>query len=206
MKKLIILFIMMFALTSCENHKTDILPKEEVVEEDSLFQDYMNLGQILKLENRIKLDAATFAAACMIVHYCESNLVTNITGKGINNDANQTGIFQITEKTRKLLKIPELKKLSRKEQIYYYGVYLRACPKKALLSIKTSIDLHILHFAPFRYNRKILSKVSNHYLKALDKNKDNIITENDLILFEKSRIKNSKQISHIYDQFFNMTI
>lgn len=192
---------MMFSLTSVESHHiSDLVPNEEQIEEDSLFQDYMNIGKRLQDQNLISIDAATFAAASITVHYSESNLNPKA------NYDNQTGIFQITKSTRQLLNIPELSNLTRKEQLVYYEQYLRACSSKALLKVKNSIDLHILHFAPSRTNKIILSQVTNKGLRGLDRNKDNVITREDLRLFEKDQLKYSQQISHIYDQFFKNSI
>lgn len=195
MKKILISFIMIFTLISCENHKTDIFPNEEVVEEDSLFQDYMNIAY--RLGDLITIDAATFAAASITVHYSES-AYQNVTG-----DADSNGIFQATKATRKALNISSMENMPVREQLVQYEVFLRACSKKALQSIKNSEDLHALHFAPSRMFSKILSKASNRNLKALDKNKDGVITRDDLKLFQQQRVKDSQQVKIIYDQFFN---
>lgn len=187
---------MMFSITSFGNHsKLDLFPKEEKVDENSLFQDYMNLA--IRLGNRISIEPAQFAAASMIVHYAESGLQTTVKG-----DNHSTGIWQCTKGTRKALKIPEMSNLLRQEQLLYYEKFLLACPKKALLAIRNSVDLHTLHFAPSRTRNQILCEASNHNLKALDRNKDGVITKDDLLLFEEHRIKQSEQITVLYNQFF----
>lgn len=200
MKRILILFIMMFSITSFGNHsKVDNIPKEDIVEEDSLFQDYMNLA--INLGDLITIDPATFAAACITVHYSESNFQKNVIG-----DNHSVGIWQVTKKTRKALSIPDISNMTIKEQLVYYEKYLRACPKNALSKVKNSIDLHVLHFAPFRTNKNILSKVCNKHLRGLDRDKDGVITREDLKLFQEKRIRNSQQVTNIYDQFFNSKV
>lgn len=191
----------MLSLNSCDNNQTpQLLSNEEVIEENSLFQDYIEIGN--RLQDVLNIDAVTFAAASMIVHYAESGLQTNVIG-----DNYSMSICQLTKQTRKLLNIPnDIKNSSRKQQLIYYESYLRACSKKALASIKNSVDLHALHFAPSRVNKKVLSKVSNRNLKALDFDNDGIISKNDLLLFEKHRMQESKQVTNIYDQFFNQKV
>ena len=146
------------------------------------------------MQDVLTIDAYDFAIASMIVHYSESNLKTNAYGKGVNTASSQVGIFQITEATRKALNIPKLDSLTLSEQLLYYEKYLRNCNKNYLAKIKTSVDLHVLHFAPSRFNKNVLSKVNNKYLAALDLNKDNVITREDLFKFQIKRARNNNQI------------
>lgn len=163
------------------------------IKEEGLFDKYVKVGE--NLQDLLSIDPVEFAMLSMVVHYCESNINTKAAGKGINKASSQTGIFQITESTRKALNIPELAELSIDDQLKYYECFLRNCNKRYLKQVKNSVDLHKLHFAPSRFNSKVLSVVTNKYLKALDFNNDDVITEEDLLIFQKKRIKNNNQIS-----------
>lgn len=198
MKRILILIMLMFSLASCDNNQSNqLLPNEEVIEENSLFYQYLKLGN--RLQDVLSIDPATFAAASMIVHYSESGFQYGVIGDNFS-----MGICQLTIGTRKALGIPnDISKASTEQQLIYYERFLRACSKKALRSIKNSVDLHAVHFAPSRATNKILSKVSNRNLKALDRDGDGSITKKDLYLFEKHRLKESRQMTNIYDQFFN---
>lgn len=190
---------MIFSISSVNSHhKDDISLTNEVVEEDSLFQDYIDLGVRLEKDSLLTIDPVTFAAAAIIVHYSESNIKPSAVGK------DQTGIFQITDKNRKALNIPDLTNKTRKEQLVYYEKYLRSC--RNLNKVKTCLDLHVLNFSPSRFNSKVLSKVTNKWLKALDKTRDGIITRKDLALFQKKRVRCSNQTTIIYDQMFKNNI
>jgi len=162
------------------------------IDEYSIFNEYVKVGK--RMQDVLTIDAYDFAIASMIVHYSESNLKTNAYGKGVNTASSQVGIFQITEATRKALNIPKLDSLTLSEQLLYYEKYLRNCNKNYLAKIKTSVDLHVLHFAPSRFNKNVLSKVNNKYLAALDLNKDNVITREDLFKFQIKRARNNNQI------------
>lgn len=161
--------------------------------EDIVFQEYYNMGKRLLQDNLITIPASQFAKIATIVAYCESNLNTKA------NKLDQQGIFQITEDTRKACNIPEQYDLSIDEQIKCHEIFLRKCSVKALRSIKTSVDFHALNFAPSRVFQDTLSKVTNKYLAALDFTRDNIITKEDLKIFQKKRVKNNKYIYNLYN-------
>ncbi len=172
---------------------------EITIEENSIFNCYVEVGK--RMQDVLTIDPYEFAIASMIVHYAESNLKPNAYGKGINTASSQIGVFQLTEATRQALNIPKLDSLTLSEQLLYYEKYLRNCNKRYLAAVKNSIDLHILHFAPSRYNKTILSRVTNKYLAALDLNKDNVITKEDLLKFQIKRAKNNNQIQTFIDQY-----
>lgn len=184
----------MLSITCC-NNTPHLSNKIEKIQEVSLFQEYTNLG--IRLQDVLKIDAVTFAAASLIVHYSESGLKTNVIGDNFS-----MGICQLTATTRLGLNIPlDITNQSIKQQLIYYEMFLRACPKKALARIKNSVDLHALHFAPSRTS-EVLSKASNKNLQALDFDNDSFITKKDLKLFEEKRIKESSQLTNLYNSFF----
>ena len=190
----IILSLLLLSITCC-NNTPHLSNKEEKIQEVSLFQEYINIGT--RLQDVLNIDAVTFAAASLIVHYSESGLKTNAIGDNFS-----MGICQLTATTRSGLNIPlDITHQSIKQQLIYYEMFLRACPSKALARIKNSVDLGALRFAQSR-NNEILSKVTNKNLKALDFDNNSYITKEDLKLFEEKRIKESSQLTHLYNSFF----
>lgn len=123
-----------------------------------------------------------FAEFMYKVSYCESGHKINAKGK---DSAGSIGLFQMTEDTRQRLKV---KHGGLKVQAENYFKFLAAGGKR-LRYIKNSVDLHCYNFRPPIFMRDTLSRVTNKDLRALDLNKDSVITREDIKLFQKKRLK-----------------
>lgn len=120
-----------------------------------------------------------FATFIWKVSYCESGHKVKAKSR------DQLGLWQMTADTRKKLRV---KHGCINTQAENYFKFLKAGGRK-LRRIKTSVDLHCYNFAPARFTQDTLSQVTNDGLRALDFNKDSIITKEDLKLFQKKRLK-----------------
>lgn len=123
-----------------------------------------------------------FASFMWIVSYCESGHKVNAKGK---DAAGSIGLWQMTKETRNRLKV---KHGSLNVQAENYFKFLKAGGKR-LRWIKNSVDLHCYNFTPANFRKDILSRVTNNGLRALDLNKDSVITREDIRLFQKQRLK-----------------
>lgn len=123
-----------------------------------------------------------FASFIWKVSYCESGHKLKAKGK---DAAGSLGLWQMTADTRKRLKV---RHGGMSIQADNYFKFLAAGGNK-LKRIKNSIDLHCYNFTPANFKRDTLSQVTNKDLKALDLNKDSVITREDIILFQKQRLK-----------------
>jgi len=135
----------------------------------------------LKEKGLISISPDSFAKAATIVMWCESGLNTKSDSQG------QQGLNQLLPSTRKLIGAPkDIRDKSFKQQLEYFERYLILTNKSQ--KVKCSIDLHALNFAPSRFHKDVFCKTSKG-LKALDRNKDGVISRQDLYLFQQKRIK-----------------
>lgn len=130
----------------------------------------------------ISVTPEQFAEFIWKVSYCESGHKIDAKGK---DAAGSIGLFQMTEETRQRLKVSHG---GLKVQAENYFKFLKAGGKR-LRHIKNSVDLHCYNFRPPIFTRDTLSRVTNPQLKALDLNKDSVITREDIRLFQKKRLK-----------------
>lgn len=123
-----------------------------------------------------------FASFIWKVSYCESGHKINVKGK---DGAGSLGLWQMSKETRQRLKV---KHGGLNVQASNYLKFLKAGGKK-LRWIKSSVDLHCYNFTPMNFRKDTLSQVTNEGLRALDINKDSVITREDIRLFQKQRLK-----------------
>lgn len=144
----------------------------------------------LKEKGLISISADSFAKAAIIVMWCESRLETKSQDK-----LGSQGLNQLLPSTRKLIGAPvDIRNKSFREHLEYFEDYLILTGKSR--QIQCSIDLHALNFAPSRFHKEVFCKTSKG-LKALDKNKDGVISRQDLHLFQQKRILKNKFISNL---------
>ena len=140
-------------------------------------KDYcLDIANKLDSIGYLSVSPQEFANFLYIVGKCESSHEVNA------KNGDQNGLWQMTEPTR--LKL-HLKRGGIKVQAYNHFIFIKTLGKKRVRSIKNSVDLHCYNFAPYRDKDGVLSKVTNDGLKALDFNKDSLITREDLFLFQK---------------------
>lgn len=120
-----------------------------------------------------------FASFIWKVSYCESGHRVNV------KSGDQLGLWQMTADTRSRLKVRHGGLNTQAEN--YYKFLANAGTK--LRWIKSSVDLHCYNFTPANFRKDTLSQVTNDGLRALDLNKDSVITRQDIILFQKKRLK-----------------
>lgn len=211
MKQLILLIIIVLSNCTIIKNRHYEIPTTKTIKTDSIapvaieqkvFDEYIKCGERLLKDSLITISATEFARAATIVAYCESGLETTI-----KSGDNSVGIHQITVKNLLKLKTNPDKytQMSIQEQIIIHEKFLRKINHRFLKSIKNPIDFHILNFAPSNYNKKVLSSTNNKYLKALDKDKDQIITDNDFVLFQDMRIATCKN-QFIRDLYYTIKI
>lgn len=202
MKYIVILLLSLFAYnvntnTAAKQQLIIVIPETKQTVEELVYDCYYNVGKRLISDNLINISADQFATYATIVAYCESELNPK------SNKLDQQGIAQITKDTRKSLGIASMKNMSIEEQINSHEKFFRKCSKKALKLIHSSTDFHALNFAPSRMHKTKLSDVTNKYLAALDFNKDNIITRDDLYLYQTKKVKYNKYISDLFNKTNN---
>lgn len=142
----------------------------------------LDISKRLDALGYLSVSPEKFATFLWNVSYCESGHKVKSKGK---DGAGSLGLWQMTADTRKKLRV---KHGCINTQAENYFKFLKAGGKK-LRRIKTSVDLHCYNFAPARFTQDTLSQVTNDGLRALDFNKDSIITKEDIILFQKKRLK-----------------
>lgn len=161
--------------TFCFSYYSVIIP-----EKPKTIMDYcLEISHRLNDLGYISVSPEKFAEFMYKVSYCESGHKV----KAKNGD--QLGLWQMTADTRKKLKVRH-GGLDIQAKNYYK--FLAAGGKK-LRWIKSSVDLHCYNFTPANFRKDTLSQVTNDGLRALDLDKDSIITRQDIILFQKKRLK-----------------
>lgn len=123
-----------------------------------------------------------FASFIWKVSYCESGHKVKAKGK---DSAGSLGLWQMSKETRQRLKVRHGGIEVQAEN--YFKFLVNAGIK--LRWIKGSVDLHCYNFTPANFRKDTLSRVTNPQLEALDLNKDSVITRQDIILFQKKRLK-----------------
>ena len=181
---------------------TDSIAPESIAVEQQVFNEYIECGERLLKDSLISISPKEFARAATIVAYCESGLRTNI-----KSGDPSIGLNQITIKNLLSLNTdPDtFKKMNIKEQVIVYEKYLRNVHKPILKACKSSIDFHVINFAPSNAKKKILSKATNKYLVALDLNKDQVITKEDFVLFQDHRVSKTNK-TFIRDLYYNVNL
>lgn len=162
---------------------------EEPSNIEEKYQVIREWSHSLKSKGVISIHPDSFAKAAIIVMWCESNLNTKSDSKG------QQGLNQLLPLTRELIGAPkDIRNKSFREHLNYFESYLILTGKSQ--KIKCSIDLHALNFAPSRFHKEIFCNTTSG-LKALDKNKDGVISREDLKIFQNKRIKSNTFIKNL---------
>lgn len=156
------------------------IPDEEPVRDLNWY--CLDIANRLDKLGYLSVTPKQFASFMWIVSYCESGHKVNAKGK---DAAGSIGLFQMTKETRSRLKV---KHGGLKVQAENYYKFLKAGGRK-LRYIKNSVDLHCYNFTPGNFKKDTLSQVTNPQLKALDLNKDSVITREDIRMFQKKRLK-----------------
>lgn len=152
---------------------------------------FLDMGKRLKKDSIITITPCQFAAYATIMCYCESGLKTTSHSKD-----GSIGIGQLTIQNLIILgtNSNEFEKLTVEEQVQYHERFFRKVNKRTMRNVKYPEDLHAINFAPSRADKKILSKVTNKYLQSLDFDNNNVITKQDLRLFQSHRLKTNATI------------
>lgn len=154
------------------------IPEEKPVKDLNWF--CLDIAKRLDALGYLSVSPEQFATFMWKVSYCESGHKVNAKG-----GAGSIGLFQMTKETRNRLKV---KHGSLNMQAENYYKFLKAGGKR-LRHIKNSVDLHCYNFTPANFRRDTLSQVTNDGLRALDFNKDSVITREDIRLFQNKRLK-----------------
>ena len=139
----------------------------------------LDIAKRLDALGYISVTPEQFASFIWKVSYCESGHRVNV------KSGDQLGLWQMTAETRRKLKVTHG---GLTIQANNYFKFLAKAGTK-LRRVKSSIDLHCYNFAPARFTQDTLSQVTNDGLRALDFNKDSVITREDIKLFQKKRLK-----------------
>jgi len=152
---------------------------EHSLKEKTLKDYCLEISKRLDKLGYLSVSPEKFATFIYKVALCESGHKVNA------KSGDQLGLWQMTGETRKKLKV---RHGCMKIQSENYFKFLRAGGRKLRL-IKNSVDLHCYNFTPANFRKDTLSQVTNDGLRALDFNKDSIITREDIRLFQRKRIK-----------------
>lgn len=156
------------------------IPEEKPVKDLNWY--CLDIAKRLDALGYLSVTPEQFASFMWVVSYCESGHKINAKGK---DAAGSIGLFQMTKETRSRLKV---KHGGLNVQAENYFKFLKAGGRK-LKCINNSVDLHCYNFTPANFKRDTLSQVTNPQLKALDLNKDSVITREDIRMFQKKKLK-----------------
>lgn len=177
----IIKTILTLLLVVCPLWGTTISISKNIPPPEKTLKDYcLDISNRLNNLGYISVSPEQFASFIYKVSYCESG--HKIKARG---DSGSIGLWQMTAKTRNRLGV---KHGGIEVQVENYFKFLAAGGKKLRL-IKNSVDLHCYNFTPGNFLKDTLSQVTNERLRALDLNKDSVITREDIKLFQKLRLK-----------------
>lgn len=161
---------------------TFCFPEVNLPEKRDLNWYCLDIAQRLDALGYLSVSPEQFASFIWKVSYCESG--HKVKAKGTDG-AGSLGLWQMSKETRKRLKV---RHGGLSVQANNYFKFLAAGGNK-LRWVKSSIDLHCYNFTPANFMKDTLSQVTNDGLRALDFNKDSVITREDIILFQKKRLK-----------------
>lgn len=163
---------------------------EEPSNIEEKYQVIREWSHSLKSKGVISIHPDSFAKAATIVMWCESRLETTSQDR-----LGSQGLNQLLPQTRELIGAPkDIRNRSFREHLDYFESYLILTGKSQ--KIKCSIDLHALNFAPSRFHKEIFCNTTPG-LKALDENKDGVISREDLKIFQNKRIKSNAFIKNL---------
>ena len=190
--KMIFVFVVLLLGYTVNSYNFELgSPKiEEPTTIEEKYKVIQEWSHSLKEKGLISISPDSFAKAAIIVMWCESGLETKSQDR-----LGSQGLNQLLPSTRKLIGAPvDIRNKSFREHLEYFEDYLILTGKSQ--QIQCSIDLHALNFAPSRFHKEVFCKTSKG-LKALDKNKDGVISRQDLHLFQQKRIFKNKFISNL---------
>lgn len=142
----------------------------------------LDIAKRLDALGYLSVSPEQFASFIWKVSYCESGHKVKAKGK---DNAGSLGLWQMSKETRQRLKVRHGGLTTQADN--YFKFLANAGTK--LKYIKSSVDLHCYNFTPANFRKDTLSQVTNDGLRALDLNKDSVITRQDIILFQKKRLK-----------------